>query len=159
MGEKWPISYPNKGDFHIIVGFFYMPQSCDMGQTTLLPLRRKACWGFFSPASVKRLLPHKASITRSQVRRQLNNFTPVYFSFHSSRQELFSCVTVPHSVNLSRSVTRERRWASPHNRIPLRSYHCTVCGSVGLALLQIDSDRTKCNQLPSRCEARTYSTN
>jgi hypothetical protein len=36
-------------DFHIIAGFFNMPQSCDMGQTALLPLRRKACWGFFRP--------------------------------------------------------------------------------------------------------------
>jgi hypothetical protein len=26
-----------------------MPQSCDKGQTALLPLRRKACWGFFRP--------------------------------------------------------------------------------------------------------------
>jgi hypothetical protein len=26
-----------------------MPQNCDMGQTVLLPLRRKACWGFFHP--------------------------------------------------------------------------------------------------------------
>jgi hypothetical protein len=26
-----------------------MPQSCDMGQTALLSLRRKACWGFFRP--------------------------------------------------------------------------------------------------------------
>jgi hypothetical protein len=25
-----------------------MPQICDMGQAALLPLRRKACWGFFS---------------------------------------------------------------------------------------------------------------
>jgi hypothetical protein len=32
----------------VIVGFFYMPQSCDMGQTALLPLRRKTCWGFFA---------------------------------------------------------------------------------------------------------------
>jgi hypothetical protein len=27
--------------------FFYMPQSWDMGQIILLPLRRKACCGFF----------------------------------------------------------------------------------------------------------------
>ena len=27
---------------------FYMPQIYDMGPTALLPLRRKACWGFFS---------------------------------------------------------------------------------------------------------------
>jgi hypothetical protein len=26
-----------------------MPQICDMGQTALLPFRRKACWGFFRP--------------------------------------------------------------------------------------------------------------
>ena len=34
---------------HTLSGFFYMPQICDMGQTALLPLRRKACWGFFRP--------------------------------------------------------------------------------------------------------------
>jgi len=26
-----------------------MPQIYDMGLTALLPLRRKACWGFFRP--------------------------------------------------------------------------------------------------------------
>jgi hypothetical protein len=31
------------------LGIFKMPQSCDMGQTALLPLRRKACCGFFRP--------------------------------------------------------------------------------------------------------------
>jgi hypothetical protein len=30
-------------------GFFYMPQICDMEPTALLPLRRKASWGFFRP--------------------------------------------------------------------------------------------------------------
>jgi hypothetical protein len=30
-------------------GIFYMPQIYDMGPTALLPLRRKACRGFFSP--------------------------------------------------------------------------------------------------------------
>ena len=29
------------------LGIFYMPQIYDMGPTALLPLRRKACWGFF----------------------------------------------------------------------------------------------------------------
>jgi hypothetical protein len=32
-----------------IVGFFYVPQICDMGPMALLPLRRKACWGIFRP--------------------------------------------------------------------------------------------------------------
>jgi hypothetical protein len=32
-----------QSDFHVIAGFFNMPQSYDMGQTALLILRRKAC--------------------------------------------------------------------------------------------------------------------
>jgi hypothetical protein len=35
--------------FHDIVGNFYMPQSCDMGPTALLPLRRKTRWGVLRP--------------------------------------------------------------------------------------------------------------
>jgi len=31
------------------LGIFYMPQIYDVGPTALLPLRRKACWGFFRP--------------------------------------------------------------------------------------------------------------
>jgi hypothetical protein len=30
-------------------GIFYMPQICNTGTTALLPLRRKASWGFFRP--------------------------------------------------------------------------------------------------------------
>jgi hypothetical protein len=30
-------------NFHVIVGFFNMLQSCDMGQTAVFLLRRKAC--------------------------------------------------------------------------------------------------------------------
>jgi hypothetical protein len=30
-------------EFHATLGIFYMPQFYDMGQTTLLPLRRKSC--------------------------------------------------------------------------------------------------------------------
>jgi hypothetical protein len=41
--------YGRESDFHVIAGFFNMPQSCDMRQTTLHPLRRKACWGFLRP--------------------------------------------------------------------------------------------------------------
>jgi hypothetical protein len=40
---------PNKCDLHVSVGFFNMPQSCDMGQTALLSLRGKACIGYFPP--------------------------------------------------------------------------------------------------------------
>jgi len=29
-----------------------MPKIYDMGPTALLPLRRKACWGFFTPYEV-----------------------------------------------------------------------------------------------------------
>jgi hypothetical protein len=50
MGEKHPIKFSHKiATSTVIVGFFYMPQSCDVGPTALLPLRRKACLGFFRP--------------------------------------------------------------------------------------------------------------
>jgi len=31
---------------------WYMPQICDMGPTALLPLQRKARWGFFLPCKI-----------------------------------------------------------------------------------------------------------
>ena len=34
-------NFAESGDFHVTFGFFYT------GPTALLPLRRKACWGFF----------------------------------------------------------------------------------------------------------------
>ena len=34
-----------------------MPQIYDMGPTALLPLRRKACWGFFFALKIQRLWP------------------------------------------------------------------------------------------------------
>jgi hypothetical protein len=37
------------------LGIFYTPQIYDMGPTALLPLRRKACWGFF--LKIQRLRP------------------------------------------------------------------------------------------------------
>ena len=36
-------------DFHVNLGIFYMPQIYDVGPTAILPLRRKARWGFFRP--------------------------------------------------------------------------------------------------------------
>ena len=38
------------------LGIFYMPQIY-MEPTALLPLRRKACWGFFLPLKIRRLRP------------------------------------------------------------------------------------------------------
>jgi hypothetical protein len=52
--ERWnwarncPVILPNS-DFHVNLGIFYMPQIYNMGPTALLPLRRKAYWGFFHP--------------------------------------------------------------------------------------------------------------
>jgi hypothetical protein len=42
-------NFARQSNFYVIAGFFNMPQSCGMGQTALLPLRRKACWGFCRP--------------------------------------------------------------------------------------------------------------
>jgi hypothetical protein len=42
VGEKCSDKFRLEYDFHVILEIFYMPQICDMGQTALLPLRKKA---------------------------------------------------------------------------------------------------------------------
>jgi len=44
--ECWPVILPK---CRLPRYIFYMPPICDMGPAALLPLRRKACWGFFLP--------------------------------------------------------------------------------------------------------------
>ena len=43
VGEKCSDKFGLESEIHVILGIFYMPQIRDMGQTALLPLRRKAC--------------------------------------------------------------------------------------------------------------------
>jgi len=43
VAEKCSDKFDLESEFTVILGMFYMPQICDMGQTALLPLRRKAC--------------------------------------------------------------------------------------------------------------------
>jgi hypothetical protein len=38
VGEKYSEKFGLEFDFHVILGIFYMPQICDMGQRALLPL-------------------------------------------------------------------------------------------------------------------------
>jgi hypothetical protein len=46
--RELPPNFASGSEFtRIPLGFFYMPQSWDMGHIILLPLRRKAYWGFF----------------------------------------------------------------------------------------------------------------
>ena len=50
LGEKWPVIWTESYDFHAYTfGVFYMPQICDMGQTALVPFRRRAEDFFFAP--------------------------------------------------------------------------------------------------------------
>ena len=44
--ELLPMKFASKSVIHERTRFFYMPQSWDMGHILLLPLRRKAYWGF-----------------------------------------------------------------------------------------------------------------
>jgi hypothetical protein len=43
VGEKCSNKFCLEFDFHVILEIFYMPEICEMGQTALLSLRRKAC--------------------------------------------------------------------------------------------------------------------
>jgi hypothetical protein len=60
--KRWNGARMESGNFAKITPFlrhlwiFYMPQIYDNGQTALLPLRRKACWGFFD-RKIRRLRP------------------------------------------------------------------------------------------------------
>jgi hypothetical protein len=47
--------WPALSEFTKRAGFFNMPQSWDMGQILLLPLRRKACCGFFPAGKIRQL--------------------------------------------------------------------------------------------------------
>jgi hypothetical protein len=42
-GREWSCNFSEMTPFLRHLGIFYMPQICDMGQTALLPFRRKAC--------------------------------------------------------------------------------------------------------------------
>jgi hypothetical protein len=56
VGRETSGNLAESSEFHATLGIFYMPQIYDMGQTTLLPLRRKSCWGFFA-LKIRRLRP------------------------------------------------------------------------------------------------------
>jgi hypothetical protein len=47
--------WPAISEFTKRAEFFIMPQSWNMGQIILLPLRRKACCGFFPAGEIRRL--------------------------------------------------------------------------------------------------------
>jgi hypothetical protein len=48
-GREMAENFAESGDFHVTFWFFLHAVKHDMRQTALLPLRRKACWGFFRP--------------------------------------------------------------------------------------------------------------
>jgi hypothetical protein len=49
-------NFARQSDFHVIVGFFNMLQSCNMGQTALLPSEGRHAEGFVA-RKIRRLLP------------------------------------------------------------------------------------------------------
>jgi hypothetical protein len=70
------------------MGFFNMPQICNMRQTALLPFRRKACWGFFRPKKIRRLWPGLNPRTWVPEASMLTTRPPKPLT------EIMSCVTV-----------------------------------------------------------------
>jgi hypothetical protein len=56
VDENYPAILP-KWRLPRHLGIFYMPQIYNIGQTALLPLWRKACWGFFCPEKSWQLRP------------------------------------------------------------------------------------------------------
>jgi hypothetical protein len=107
--KKWPIQFCVQHTTSTVsVRIFYMPQSYDMGQTALLPLRRKASWGFFQPGLNPRTWVPEASMlttrplkpptlecnqTQMHHRDWLTNFIhPVHLQFTVMRCFIFCLI-------------------------------------------------------------------
>ena len=95
-----------------IQGSFTCHKIYDMGQTALLPFRRKACWGFFRPEKIRRLRPGlnprtwvpKASTLPLDHRSRFYAMILVLFMYYLFRWASsfpFQCSPsiVPHSIN------------------------------------------------------------
>jgi hypothetical protein len=75
MGEKWPIEFCLQQATSIVnVEIFYMPQSYDMGQTALLPLRRKACLPLRRKACIRKWQSQWEEITKGTITKDF--FSP-----------------------------------------------------------------------------------
>jgi hypothetical protein len=75
VGKNCPLILPTMSISRLHVGIFYMQQICDIGTTALLPLRRKARWGFFvlkNPGLNPRTWVIKASTLPLEYRSCLN---------------------------------------------------------------------------------------
>jgi hypothetical protein len=52
LGQKWPWILPMKYLFHTRRVLYHVVKPYDMGPTSLLPIRMKACYGFLSPLKI-----------------------------------------------------------------------------------------------------------
>ena len=85
VGEKVPVILPQWWlPRHLEI--FYMPQIYHMGPMASLPLRRKACWGFFRPEKSWRLWPGLNPRTRVL---KGSTLPPDHRSRYSSHIQLF----------------------------------------------------------------------
>jgi hypothetical protein len=111
VGEKWSDNFAQMTPFIRHLRIFYMTQICDMGQTALLPFRRKACWGFFSPEKSRRFRPGAnprswvpdASMLTTRPPKSL----PDDYSTKKSRKNILT-VSFTYHDNLVR--IRDNRW-------------------------------------------------
>jgi hypothetical protein len=89
-----------------------MPQTHDMGPPVLLPLRRKACWGFFSPRKIRRLRPGlnprtwvvEASTHPLDHRSRLHMKLPLHSSISPVCRSSLATSTINDNVYTQRSV-------------------------------------------------------
>ena len=73
MAEKFVKKFAGSGDVHVTFVFFYMPEIYDMGPTALVPLRMKACWGFFRSKNPTASVPKPARLRIDHRSRNYKN--------------------------------------------------------------------------------------
>jgi hypothetical protein len=139
--------------FHL--GIFYMPQIYDMGPMALLPLRRKACWGFFRPEKSwwlrPGLNPRTWVLKGSTLPLDHQSRLPICYSARCSartcntpageslilQQLLFVCVYLCH-MSASWHITGRGTWPftyKMHGFLSLLSMHGTCPGNSPLLFI------------------------
>jgi hypothetical protein len=104
-----------------------MPQICDMGQTALLPFRRKACWGFFRPKKIRRLRPGLNPRTWVLEASMLTNRPPLNSnSYNTCKQLDAKCVFWVLLLLVSITfpiITKSERYYHKRTKVLLLSTH------------------------------------
>ena len=106
-----PINFASKSVIHGSNRFFYMPQSWDMGQILLLPLRRHAYWGFSGRPGVnpRTRVPEASMLTTRLPKPSTETYfdtVSLTYGYSLARQIPMSVTTKPQILRASKHTSK-----------------------------------------------------